>query len=122
MKKLALIALLLLVAPLIAASSRAFAADDTVKGHLVDVACASEEGQKPNFGAKHSKGCLQMPDCEKSGYAVLTEDKKIIRFDASGNAQAKKFIADLTKKNDIRVVVSGTLNGDHITVSRIELQ
>ena len=81
-----------------AVSLSAFAADTTVKGYLVDLACAKEDGSKADFGAKHTKGCLQMEDCEKSGYGVLTEDKKVIRFDKAGNEQAKKFIAALTNK------------------------
>jgi hypothetical protein len=100
----------------------AFAADTAVKGYLVDIACANEEGSQPGFGANHSKGCLQMPDCEKSGYAVLTPDKKVIRFDTAGNAEAKKFIAALTKKKDIQVTVTGNVTGDSMTVSKIELQ
>jgi hypothetical protein len=115
MKKIALLLFL-------ATATGAFAADTAVKGYLVDVSCASEEGQQTNFGAKHTKGCLQMQGCEQSGYAVLTEDKKVIKFDANGNAQAKKFIAALTKGNDIRVVVTGTLDGNQIVVSKIELQ
>ena len=114
-KKLVLTLLLVMAAS-------AFAADSAVKGYLVDVACASEEGQTPGFGAKHTKGCLQMPDCERSGYAVLTEDKKVIRLNKDGNDQAKKFIAALTKKTDIRVTVTGTMSGDQINVSKIESQ
>jgi hypothetical protein len=34
-----------------ALSISAFAADTTVKGYLVDLACAREEGQKDGFGA-----------------------------------------------------------------------
>lgn len=100
----------------------AFAADTTVKGYLVDLACAAEDGQKAGFGLKHTKGCLQMPDCEKSGYGVLTDDKKVIRFDSASNAQAKKFIADMQTNKDIRVNVTGNVNGDTIAVSKIELQ
>lgn len=100
----------------------AFAADTTVKGYLVDLACAAEDGQKAGFGLKHTKGCLQMPDCEKSGYGVLTDDKKVIRFDSASNAQARKFIADMQKNKDIRVNVTGNVNGDTIAVSKIELQ
>jgi hypothetical protein len=100
----------------------AFAADTTVKGYLVDLSCAREEGQKPGFGAKHSKDCLEMDDCAKSGYGVLTDDKKIIMFDQAGNQQAKKFIAELKKPKDIRVNVTGALKGDTMTVSKIELQ
>ncbi|HKV93222.1 MAG TPA: hypothetical protein VJW20_11805 [Candidatus Angelobacter sp.] len=100
----------------------AFAADTTVKGYLVDLSCAHTDGQKPGFGAKHSKDCLQMEDCEKSGYGVLTDDKKVIKFDKASNAQAKKFIADLKKPKDIRVNVTGTVKGNTMTVSKIELQ
>jgi hypothetical protein len=99
-----------------------FAAETKVQGYLVDLACAAEEGQKPGFGAKHSKDCLQMPECVKSGYGVLTDDKKVIRFDAAGNQKAKEFIAGLTKAKDIKVDVTGTVNGDNITVTKIDLQ
>jgi hypothetical protein len=100
----------------------AFAADASVNGYLVDLACAAEEGQKPGFGAKHSKDCLQMAECVKSGYGILTDDKKVIRFDKASNEQAKRFIADLKKPKDIKVSVTGTMKGDLMTVSKIELQ
>jgi hypothetical protein len=115
MKKLALVLLT-------AVALSAFAADTKVQGYLVDIACASEEGQRANFGAKHSKDCLLMPDCAKSGYGVLTDDKKVIKFDAASNEKAKQFIADLKKQKDIKVNVTGTVNGEHMTVSKIELQ
>jgi hypothetical protein len=66
--------------------------------------------------------CLQMPECQKSGYGGLTEDKKVIRFDAASNEKAQKFIADLSKDKDIKVTVTGTMNGDQLSVSKIELQ
>ena len=100
----------------------AFAADTTIKGYLVDVACASEEGQKPGFGAKHTKDCLLMPECAQSGYAVLTDDKKVIKFDKAGNTKAKQFIAAMKKEKDIKVNVTGTMTGERIAVSKIELQ
>ena len=107
---------------LTAAALSAFAAETKVQGYLVDLACASEEGQKAGFGTKHSKDCLQMPDCAKSGYGVLTDDKKVIKFDAASNAKAKQFIAELKKEKDIKVNVTGTVDGDRIAVSKIELQ
>jgi hypothetical protein len=115
MKKLAMI----LFAALALSS---YAADTTVKGYLVDLSCAREEGTRPDFGIKHSKDCLQMPECVQSGYGLLTDDKKIIVFDAAGSEQAKKFIAALSKNNDIKVTVTGARNGDTMTVSKIELQ
>jgi hypothetical protein len=100
----------------------AFAADTQVKGYLVDLACAAEDGQTAGFGAKHTKGCLQMPDCVKSGYGVLTDDKKVIKFDNASDDKVKKFIADLKKEKDIKVTVTGTVTGDKITVTKIDLQ
>jgi hypothetical protein len=106
-----------------AMSISAFAADTTVKGYLVDLACAtSPDGQEANFGTNHTKECLQMPDCVKGGYGILTPDKKIVRFDTAGNDQAKKFIADLKKEKDVRVTVTGAVTGSSMTVSKIELQ
>ena len=115
MKKLTLVLLT-------AVALSAFAADTKVQGYLVDIACASEEGQRANFGVKHSKDCLQMPDCAKSGYGVLTDDKKVIKFDAASNEKAKQFIADLKKEKDIKVSVTGTMDGERMAVSKIELQ
>jgi predicted RNA-binding protein Jag len=105
-----------------AAAISAMAADTTVKGYLVDISCASDEGQKPDFGIKHTKACLQMDDCANSGYGVLTPDKKVIRFDKAGNDSTKKFLNTMTKHNDIKVTVTGNLNGDQMTVNKIELQ
>jgi hypothetical protein len=115
MKKFAMILLA-------AVSLSAFAADTAVKGHLVDLSCAAEDANKPGFGEKHSKGCLQMPDCVKSGYGVLTADRKVIKFDAAGNEKAIKFIDSLQQKKDIKVTVTGAVDGDKITVAKIELQ
>src|SRR5262249_53433624 len=107
----------------VAMSIRAYAADNTLKRYLVDLACATgDEGKAGNFGAEHPKECLQMPDCVKTGYGVLTPDKKIVRFDAAGNEQAKKFIAAMKKEKDIKVAVTGAVNGGSMTVSKIELQ
>ncbi len=100
----------------------AFAADATVKGYLVDISCATDEGLRPDFGTTHTKECLKMPECESSGYGVLTADKKIIKFDKAGNEQARKFLDSTTRNADIKVIVTGTVSGDSMTVSKIELQ
>lgn len=98
------------------------AADTAISGYLVDLSCAKQNAAKPDWGAKHTTMCLRMPDCEKSGYAVLTDDKKIIRFDKAGNDEAKKFLAATTKSKDIRVTVMGAVSGDQMTVTKIDPQ
>jgi hypothetical protein len=112
----------LLLVLLAAMAISAFATETKVQGYLVDIACADEEGQKAGFGAKHTKECLLMPECIKSGYGLLTDDKKVYKFDKAGNAQAKKFIDSLKKEKDIKVGVTGTVTGETMTVTKIELQ
>ncbi|HLJ87358.1 MAG TPA: hypothetical protein VKZ53_11085 [Candidatus Angelobacter sp.] len=115
MKKLALILFA-------AIALNALAAESAVKGFLVDASCNAEEGQEPNFGARHTKSCLKMDECIRSGYGVFTADKKFIKFTKEGDEQVKKFIGTLSKDSDIRVTVTGEVSGDRMTVSKIELQ
>jgi len=103
-------------------SLTAFAADTTIKGYLVDMACAMDEGQRPDFGIKHSRNCLKMPECASSGYGILTDDKKVIHFDKAGTEKAARFIDSITKSTDIKVTVTGALNGDEMVVNTIKLQ
>ncbi len=95
-----------------------------VEGHLVDVACAAENAQKPKpgFAAKHSKGCLEMAECAASGYAIVTADDKVIKLDAKGNETATKLIAESTKKNDFKASASGKLDGETLAVESLTLQ
>jgi hypothetical protein len=105
-----------------AASINALAADTAVKGYLVDVACYARIKQKHGSPANHSKSCLTAPNCADSGFGVLTDDKQFIKFDQDGNEKARKFVTGMDKETGIRVTVTGSVNSDTMTVSRIELQ
>ncbi len=118
---------ILAVMAVLALATLALAADkpQTIKGHLVDVSCATDNQKKPkaNFRQKHGKSCLQMPECVDSGYAILTPDDKIIKFDAASNEQAQKFIASTAEDKDFKVEVTGTMNPDRtLKVDSIKLQ
>ena len=122
---LALLLLAVLIsAPSFAADTKPASQKQTIQGHLVDVACATENAQKPKagFAEKHDKDCLTMPDCVETGYSVLTADNKVIKFDKQGNEQAKKLIAETNKKADWKIAVTGTVNGDTIAVDSLKLQ
>ena len=96
---------------------------EKVSGYLVDVMCSTELAEKgAAAAAKHDKECLGMPDCVASGYAVLTAENKVIKFDAKGNEEAKKAIAATAKDKDFRVTVNGVVEGDTITVASLEIQ
>jgi len=94
-----------------------------LKGHMVDIACSNEQKDDPEYmRTKHSKKCFQMPACVKSGYAILTSDDKVIKFDANGNDLAQRLIASTRKENDFRIVVRGKLSGEELQVNKLELE
>lgn len=126
MKRAVLVTALLVMSSLagFAADTKPSGAAQTVSGYLVDLACAAENSARPDakFGANHDKSCLQMPDCQKAGYGVLTSDNKVLRFDSNGNEQAKKFIEMTNKYKDWKVTVSGPVQGNTIAVNSLMLQ
>ena len=126
MKPVVLFTALLLISSLasFAADTKPSSASQTVSGYLVDLACAAENSARPDpkFGPTHDKSCLQMADCEKAGYGVLTSDNKVLRFDSKGNEEAKKFIQMTNKEKDWKVTVSGPVQGNTIAVNSLMLQ
>ncbi|MBI3262548.1 MAG: hypothetical protein HYZ58_05290, partial [Acidobacteria bacterium] len=106
------------------ASSSALGWEDkpqTLKGHLIDVSCGTEKDSSSKTAAKHDKPCLEMDDCVKSGYGVMTADNKFYKFDAAGNQNARKLIKATDKGADWRVTVVGTVAADTITVQSLAL-
>src|SRR5438445_13434235 len=80
----------------------------TVRGYLVDVACVMDRASEgSDLGQAHTKKCLQMPACERSGYAVMDAENHVYRFDARGNAAAKNLISTTDKEKDWQIMVSG---------------
>lgn len=102
-------------------SVSAFADDISIDGYLIDSTCAARAATRPGFAAGHSKTCLRMPSCADSGYGVLTQDRRFIKFDSNGNEQVKKLLADLAQETGIKVEVSGTMDGDRMTVKNLRL-
>ena len=105
-------------------SDKSNAKPQTITGYLVDVACAKENAAhpEPGFAAKHDKDCLQMEECAKTGYAIMTDDNKVIRLDKQSNETAKSLIASTNKKDNWKVSATGVLNGDSFAAQSLKLQ
>jgi hypothetical protein len=119
MKQLVMVLALGLV---VSGAAYAAQAQETVNGYLVDVRCATQHAGEAGFAAKHNKECLLMDKCVKSGYAVLTADNKLIKFDNKGNREALKLIKDTNKDMDWKVTVTGKVTGEKMAVASIALQ
>jgi hypothetical protein len=105
----------LLMAGLLAAP--ALAATKTFNDvSVVDVACSKKVAADADA---HTKQCALA--CEKSGFGVLTEDKKFLKFDADGNAKMLEALKSSDKTDHLRVNVSGDVEGDTIKVTSVKL-
>src|SRR5712692_6231872 len=102
-------------------ASIAYAAE--VQGVLMDKMCSAKAvsgGQKA--ATEHERSCALTPNCQKSGFGVFTADNRFLTFDEAGNAQALKALQASKKKDDLKVTVSGDVQGDTIKVASLKLQ
>src|SRR4030095_1337656 len=94
----------------------------TLNGLLIDNACAGAHAKDPGFKdmvKKHKTSCALMPPCVKSGYAVLTDDGKLYKFDEAGNKSVEALLRDTATKAGVSVAVEVTVDGDTIHVTKV---
>jgi hypothetical protein len=119
------ISLLLLLSQLAIVSPSASGSDRPVQalvGTLVDVTCATDPKRDLNkLRSEHTRKCLLMPVCSESGYALLTDDDRVLKFDTEGNNLARKLILNHAQNQNWRISVAGAPDGDHFKVARIKL-
>ncbi|MGH9658469.1 MAG: hypothetical protein ACRD96_07990 [Bryobacteraceae bacterium] len=87
---------------------------ETWSGTLVDVMCKGRDL------ASHTAKCGIA--CAKSGFGLVLADGKFVKFDETGNAKALAALKATSKEKDLKAKISGTLDGETIQVSTIELQ
>lgn len=86
---------------------------ETWSGTLVDVNCKAKDL------ATHTKKCAV--GCAKSGYGLMLSDGKFVKLDEEGNTKALAALKAYEKDTDLKATVSGTLDGDVIKVSSIDM-
>lgn len=90
------------------------ASAETFSGTVVDVMC------KGNDLASHTRDCAL--SCSKSGFGLVQADGKFLKFDESGNARTLSALKKSSKEKDLKVKVTGKVDGEVIKVESIELQ
>lgn len=109
----------------------ASAAPATVQGVLMDKQCSSKAETRvvPGGGIEggllvayvHTRQCALMPACQKSGYGVFTYDNKFLSFDAAGSQKALAALKATKREDDLKVEVTGEIQGDTIKVASLKL-
>lgn len=94
----------------------------TLKGYVVDQMCAKGMAKKADPMAKaasHTKECALEESCSASGYGIFS-DGKWYQFDKEGSLKAKSLIEQEKREKGLAFEVSGTLDGNVLTVASIK--
>jgi len=118
---------------LIVVSTVAMAAHaEDIKGILMDQMCSGKADLRISgstgtlvggriVAEAHTRECLLMPECQKSGFGVYTSDNKFLKFDEAGNRKALAAIKASSKLDDFEVEISGEVKGDTIKVVSLKV-
>jgi hypothetical protein len=95
----------------------------TRTGYLIDISCGLERStQEPDLGPKHTKKCLQMPACDRSGFGILVDTTNdLLTFDEDGNRQVRALIAKTNRQADFRITIVGLKYADRIHIKKLKL-
>jgi len=120
-----------LCVPVMLAGFAAVASAAQVQGILIDEMCSSKAEVRIVSGPRleggmivaeaHTRECALMPACQKSGYGVFTYDNKFLKFDAAGSRKALAALRASKKEDDLKVEVTGEIQGDTIKVASLKL-
>ena len=105
---------------------------EDIKGILIDEKCSGKADLRISgatgllvggriVAEAHTKECLLMPECQKSGYGVYTSDNKFLKFDEAGNRKALAAIKASTKLDDFEVEITGEVKGDTVKVVSLKV-
>jgi hypothetical protein len=102
-----------------------------IQGILIDQTCSSKAEVHIVAGPRleggmivaeaHTRECALMPACQKSGYGVFTYDNKYLKFDEAGSRKALAVLRASKKEDDLKVEVTGEVQGDTIKVASLKL-
>ncbi len=120
-----------LCVPALLASFAAVASAAQVQGILIDQMCSSKAEVRVVSGPRlvggmivaeaETRECALMPACQRSGYGVFTYDNKFLKFDTAGNHKALAALRATKKEDDLKVEVTGEIQGDMIKVATLKL-
>jgi len=83
---------------------------------VVDSNCFAKVKADPD---RHTTECALA--CAKSGYGIIAANGSYLKFDESGNRKAIGLLRQTSKKDHLRVTVTGKRDGNTIQVDTIKL-
>ena len=94
----------------------------TLRGYVVDKACAGKMAQKSDAMEKaegHTKDCALNDQCAASGYGIFS-DGKFTPFDDHGSATAKAMIEKSKREKGLYFEAKGTITDGTMAVTSLK--
>ncbi len=93
-----------------------------IQGVVIDRNCAEDilkHGRQ--IILKQRRECSLLKHYVRDGYGILTDDHRFLNFDDAGNKMALRLLKNTPDKDNLKVVVSGDIDGDTIKVTDMSL-
>ena len=116
-RKVSLVAAAVALAAAFAYGQEAEKKSVKVTGYVIDNMCAAMHGSEEE-AAHHPNACALMPNCEKSGFAVVSKEKTY-KLDEQGNKLAAEVLKGVKTKKGLKVEVEGTVEGDTLHAEKL---
>lgn len=95
----------------------ALAATETYKDvSVIDTSCSKKAASNADA---HTRECALA--CAKSGFGIMTQDDKFLKFDKKGDEEILKELKASDKTDHLRVDVTGDVQGSTIKVKSVKL-
>jgi hypothetical protein len=92
------------------------------QGVVVDRSCGDDilkHGRQ--IILKQRRECSLTKHYLRDGYGIVTDDHKFFKFDDLGNKKAIQLLQNVNHKDDLKIIVSGEVDGDTIKVTNMSL-
>ncbi len=108
--------------------------ENRLQGVLIDDKCSGDALTRVVGGSNthieggilwaytHTRKCALMPECQRSGYGIVTHDNRFLKFDPAGNAKALALIRTTNKEDDLEIAFTGEVHGDQIKIVSLTWQ
>ena len=97
-----------------------FAVD--LQGVITDWNCTQDMVQHGRERVlKQRRSCSLAKDVHRSVYGLITDDKKFYKIDPASNGRVLQILGNSPDKDNLRVVISGDLQGDTIKINNISI-
>lgn len=71
---------------------------------------------------KQDRSCsLDYKDFHRAAYGLITDDKKFYKLDPQGNDKVLEVLSNSPDKDNLRVIVSGDLDGNTLKIKTISI-